>query len=521
MDLNGISRRIIPVILSCVLFSAATVHADTIQRLSASPARGGASHLQDGERFYEQRKDLKAADRFVRVLLLDPASRRARERLQEMLKDSAVLSQHQRLQLQRFVDLVDYHQFLLNRMDGLFADSRQYSMQIRHLLAPSRFSVELTQTIDRAGQIAKETAQYRRIWMSDDIPSVLPMDAIFAKLDMTIQRLEEQHRKLTKVCTQLRQQHLAARNSKTPVVPSKAKKGSPSGTERPLTGHQKRIQDFRGELKTVKREFEVLQKKFEETNARVAEVTSSLAEVSLELFEKEKVIADKDSQMSQLGEQLQETRERMNLVQRIIQEKDQHIQVLQADIRALQSLAEHGEGQAGTAAFNPEDGGRLADMQKQLNELSDKYNFLVDKIQERDLAIAQLRGTIAERNEQIDHVHQAVKTQEEEIGLLNGIVQIYQGRLVDVYSSLKEKEEEMNALQWQLLELGVSVPASLKETVKAPPPDPPRGDLAAQSEEMQMNPVFFNGMSISPEDVLKETKENIMQLQLRDKLLPR
>lgn len=522
MDFNGFSRRIITVLLSCVILSTATVHADQIRSIAAGSAKGGAGRLQDGERFYEQRKDLKAADRFVRALLLDPASQRARERLEELIKGSTVLTHHQRLQLQRFVDLIDYHQFLLNRIDGLLDDSRRYSMQIRHLLTSRQFPVDVAKTIDQADQIANAARQCRRIWISEDIPPVLSMDTIFEKLDMTIQRLEQQHQKLTKVCAQLRQQHLAARkHPPIPVIRSAAAQGSSSSPRQPLTGRQKRIQDFRVELKTVKREFEGLQKKLEETNARVGELTNNLAALSLELFEKEKVIADKDSQMFQLGEQLQETRERMTLVQRIIQEKDQQIQALQADIRHLQMHAESPGNPdlppLNTTMSGPGDFDQLAAMERQLKELSDKYNFLVDKIQERDLAIAQLRGTVAEKNEQIDLVHQAVKTQEEEIGLLNGIVQIYQGRLGDLYSSLKEKEKEMNALRQQLLELGASWPYSLTETAKAHPPDPPEAGLTAQPEDM--NPVFFKRGRISPEEVLNETKENVMQLM--DKHLPR
>ncbi|MEW5894529.1 MAG: hypothetical protein AB1650_02055 [Candidatus Omnitrophota bacterium] len=215
------------------------------------------------------------------------------------------------------------------------------------------------------------------------------------------------------------------------------------------------IQGLQKQVDEMKLGLEIFRERLQETNQKVDRLTKEFAAASLDLFETQKNAADKGEKADFFESELSETKERLRLIQRIIQEKDEHIQTLEQEMLIFQERfgRNNADGEL-VSELRGEVNDLVRELRNKIDQSQKKIALLDDGFREialknahlesellkRDLALSSFKKQIAQKDGMIDDLEKAYRSREQKIFELKGIVKIYQLKLLDYRAMVMGQE---------------------------------------------------------------------------------
>ncbi|HSV43046.1 MAG TPA: hypothetical protein VLJ10_00685 [Candidatus Bathyarchaeia archaeon] len=224
------------------------------------------------------------------------------------------------------------------------------------------------------------------------------------------------------------------------------------------------LSTMRSEFDQMKLGLDVFRDRLRSMNQKVDELVKSVAKATMDAYEKEAALADRQERAQMLEEELNETKERLQLVQHIIQEKDTHIQDLEQQVLAIQSdMSDAGPIQSITQ-LRQEMTTMALDLRQQISNGQQKVAQLEKKFRDVALANAQLESErmkqeviitvlekqVVQRDELISDMEYNVRLKHEKFSQMKDIVKIYQFKLKEIKDLLREREKEVIELKKEL-----------------------------------------------------------------------
>ena len=441
-------------------------------------------HNDYGIQLFEREKLNLAADRFLRSLLLNPTNDTAKEYLKKIIQKDFSMEKYTRNQLLRFLNLIEYYQFLHARIDAVYINNQKF---LSFILRDSLENKDIRQ-IARSLQdeFTKEACQKRTFLLRFDT-QILNGDVDLTSVNQEISDKRENMNAfldyLQEVNTRLRALKLRVvkkKHARTMILKNYALKeklnkvqSQMKQKEEMLSQQEKNNFDFHEQLTAVQMDYEFLQAKRADTDKYIVDLKRDMAGMSLELFEKNKIIDDQKEQISTLETAFLEARERFNLVQRIIQEKDARISVLEtemkinsesvassvdSDIDSLHDLkAELEELQVDLERQSVSSFEKIVALEQKVYALTEKHVATQKEVVQKNYQIKGLKEIVSKNATKLLKYKKVFSSKDQKLMELNGIVEIYQGKLADVYSALKERNYELRSLEQKmdnLLHLG-------------------------------------------------------------------
>ncbi len=356
--------------------------------------------------------------RFVNALLADSSNTTAKKYLKRIAKSDAVRTKRQELSLLRFIELIDFSDSLKSR--------------IKYLQTTNTRFMEFILKDGKSDESIMKSARSIQARIPDAINSYRKRPAILRRVQtLKTLNITKLNQALVREKRGLMRQLDMLRNIHTQLRPIKIK----AAKNLIVSKKQKFPNRFTQQIDEIKL-------KLVETDRRVGELTGELAKMSLELYEKNNLLRDKDSRITLFEDNLVDARERLNLVQRIIKEKDKDIHILEKKIADPQSGI---MPQANLA--------RIQSLEQQFQDLNEKHSRMEKLLAKKDSTISQLKETVSSKNRKILISRKASLLKSRGLVQLDGIVQIYRGRLKDTYVDLMEKTERVKRLEDKLMQM--------------------------------------------------------------------
>lgn len=406
---------------------------------AASPQSTLSLYRDDGEKLFTEEKPGLAISRFVHALLIDPSDPIARKYLKKIAKTDDTQIKRQGLYLLRFVELSDFSRFLRSRIKYLDDSNAMLVNLILKTEKSDHAIIRAVQSIQSDIRGMKSSPG-----MGTDI---------WSHRDFTSLKFQGDPAKGGPKGDSARAKRVPIWNPDPSPAEIDLKKLNENmiARKQKLMGHLASLRYINAQLRPLRikviRNIRALKRK--ESSQRIAELTGGLAKISLELYEKSKLLGDKAQHVAMIKDNLADAHERLNLGQRIIQEKDEHIVVLEEEIASLQSVAM----EEGFPARSGSNLARIQSLEQQFQSLNKKYLRVEEKIKERDSLISQLKKTVVLKNKKIVAIKTVSLSSDRKVTQLNGIVQIYRGKLKDTYTNLVQEKERIHRLEEQLLEM--------------------------------------------------------------------
>ena len=344
-----------------------------------------------------------AINDFSRALLLDPRNDEAKEFLlgisgAEGLNAGQVLNlltlQDLLAQIQNLKEKVSYYVLKQKKLkEHLLRRGYEVEM-LNHELDPIKDQIFSAREV----QHLKSRESY--------LSQTKPLEAFNASLSFQKERLYTQLLYLDAQYVRLREINRSADELSRPSAYSKIQTKEIS---RPVTSQQAAwklpsygtssgpgevddISVFKQELAMIHKQLSEMEGETQAKDQKVISLTRQLVESALKLTEKEMVLSQKINHLYLLNDELMDLRSRFELGQKIIQEKEEHIQSLEA--------------------------------------------HLLDVVQEQQ--------------DQENKVKHALSSKNEKLIELNGILKIYRSKLSDTTRSMQEKLSDINVLDEKL-----------------------------------------------------------------------
>jgi len=399
--------------------------------VSASPNRSQSAYQAEfGKKFLHEGKTQAALNAFARALVFDAGNQEARQLIQNLLTQADTRQSADYLRLQYFIETVDYVRFLGERIESNLAENRG----IIKLFPASDFN-------DR-------NDSWERRFRSET-PASLTADRGLAEL---IHRLNGLKSAYLEILSQTDALNYQLRQQKNDFSRRRQNKQERSQTEKwiarikdlELAAARKNqiidqqainIQLLADEIKIMRNQYALLQDKLSEIRISLNELTGDLAARTLEAFERGRVLADKEQELSAVREQLFESRQRTDLMQRIIQEKE------------LQNIAAVPAGEYDQ---------RLQDLAKQIQDLNTKYEMMQKSLLAKEEQLARLNDALAVKDTKIENLKSAYFLKERRVNELSGMLEIYKSKLDEKIKTIDAVDER---IQMQKPELPVITPS--------------------------------------------------------------
>lgn len=202
---------------------------------------------------------------------------------------------------------------------------------------------------------------------------------------------------------------------------------------------------------------------------KISVLTDQLAGKTLELIEKDSLLAEQKENFQSLENSLEEAQERLNLVQHIIQEKDQRIQVLEKDVTQMQALTQQGyeinqkniedlktqfvqlhDDLSGQMAVNDD---KITALENLLAEQEKRLARYAMEMRVKSKHIGDLTDRLQKKNKALVETNFLMESQDRKIVELDGIIQIYKSKLSETNQILREKVEKIRSLETQSVDL--------------------------------------------------------------------
>jgi hypothetical protein len=432
--------------LLVLTFPCKNLFADESQHLSGY-------HSDYGIKLYnEQRVDL-AVNEFVQALFYDSSNVTAKTYLRQAISRFFSEKRGEALQLLRLVDLVEYVDFLKSQSRSVSAGNEALLnfLKIHNVTVPL-----LGQGITLPTFPIDDTA-FETTLKKLDFPRFtalfMEQKQLWTEYLENLQAVSKELRQLkaktiASLASSKNDEHVNAVASQIQDIKSQMRE-----KDKMIRLQQEGLAYLREELLTARGNFEQIQKKFQETDKKITDVTHQLAGMSLERYQRDKLLADKEARVNELETVIRDNGERWNLSQRIMQEKEERIRSLETQTLELQK---NGPSTETTAIASPADAQTESNSQKilaleeQMQNLNDKYLLIEARLQAKDQEIAKLQETVAVKENRLTDFERAFVSKDNKLIELNGIVQIYKGKLENAISSLREKEETLKRLEERL-----------------------------------------------------------------------
>ena len=529
------------------VFAAQPVFAETPQYFSKY-------HSDYGSRLYKEGKLDLAVEQFVKSLLADSANRVAKETLKDILKNQDNKLKQDRLTLFRFVEMIDYSEFLKSRIEHL---TESNDLLTRFILEHGDFDESLLDTAktikveidDRAKSFDVEPGIIRPDEMGDDM-KLTRMNKMF---DQQKVRLTEELNYLQNINNQVRSIKIEVVNNLRELRKQElidhfenqidSIENKLADRDSKLHEQNKELASVNVDLQSVQGEFKDLQNKFDATEEKVAGLTKDLADMAMQAYEKDQQLANKEERLRSVETELMDSHEKMNLVQRIIQEKDDQLLSMEEEVIELHnSIKEDREpeykhnytfGKNASTQNLKKNTEKMVLLERQFDVLNKKYINLADRLElqdgqlsqlrrniqlkndkivkfkrEKDREVFLLRKTIADKNADIAHLNRNVYSRDEQLLQLSNIVDIYKTKLQKTMAVLAEKSDKLEHLEQQFLELTNKFNLMLDDEDQEKTEKQP---TAPDEQELSLNLKHLD--NLTKEDILENTKGQIDTIQ--------
>jgi hypothetical protein len=466
----------------------------------ASP--GSISHLEKGVKLQNQSQLNPATQQYIKTLLNDTSNSQAKEKLQEIARDISDWSSAEKQSLLRFLELIEYINFLRDRQMYL---ENNNELLVQFILEQVNDNEPIRQELNRI-QKSLNTAQPQdamgslKSLQSDNVLPINQLNEELARIKKDflsyLEMLQDVNRQLRQEKGRVLKQQFSSRKPsfKTPIRREQIQDIRERLIEKDLflKRQEENYSQLSQEMSSVHKQFQALQGQLQATDQKITDLTRELAGMSLAVFEKEKALADRENRMNVLAAELNEAQERLNLVQRIIHEKDDRIQTLEQEVTSIQKTSipsspkdqdarDVGDIKENMIVMQEEwrsqalaNSEKIAVLEAKLQGLAEKYQKVAGVIQEKELEITQLKGNVSNREETISRLQKIFLSKDQKIVELNGIVEIYKSKLSDALATLEEREGALQTIELKLqdVELNLNEDALPPGTSPLPPQEP-------------------------------------------------
>ena len=477
-------------------------------------------HSDYGQKLIQEGNPQEAADQFIQALFFAPSNKVAKENLLLFAQNESFESKSVKMQIFRFTELADYITFLKDRLQKL---EKANTTNIQFLL-------EETKTADpRLAEVKAIRSQIEE----QKLPLIRPPEDIQGEYSDRWTKLVKINKYFLSIKESLLEQFSVTLSAyerlnalKTQIAKSATEEQRHQLTdqyeneltavkrvlvqrERTLKEQESQMRLLQKNLATVRSDFEYLQSKMDGTNQRMTDLTKKLADMSMQVYEKEALLADKSNANGKLEADIHDAQQRWELVQKIIHEKDEQIKNLE-DRTAGGIMSADGSDVSGNAKMDSLYE-KLSTLQKKMEEveksnqettsslrkefalLQVQYAQLDQASQEKDLLIDHLKNDVTVRNRKLANIAGFFNAYDQDIAQLNGILEIYRGKLSVTHAVLTDKDKKLQTLEKEV--------AELKQ----------RFDHLQQTK-INEAPNFPMGM-LGETEVLQRTKTNLGRLQ--------
>ena len=228
--------------------------------------------------------------------------------------------------------------------------------------------------------------------------------------------------------------------------------------DKTITEQSQEISHLKQKFSRVQLGLEVFRGRLQETDQRVTGLVNEIAARSMDLYSKEKEASGMSRQIDGLRSELNETRERLRLVQRIIAQKDEHIQSLEGEMSDLYAAVSQAPShEKDVLALREEMNSLAVQLRSNIEESRVKIARLEDRFQDVVLANAQLRSELTkkgsviallktqarQKNEMISDLEKGFHARSQKVMEMKDIVKIYKHKLKYYAGLLQQKELEL------------------------------------------------------------------------------
>lgn len=439
---------------------------------SADPGQYGINLLKEG-------KISSAVEAFIRALLADPNNTSAQAQLTDLGTDRKLLSPQQRLQLTRFLDLISY----LNFTDKSIHQLRTKNAEIMQFIQDNDPKSRILPEAGRIG-FAREMelpgshmTNYMSFLQDADLKTNFKLDIINERLQTAkdedvgyLKELQELHTRLWA----LKQQILVnAAAQKQAQMASKFThqiedlNNELSSKNRQLQQQQQTMNDLSNQLGDIHAKFADLQSRFLKAEYKTKTAQQGLAGATLEVYEKDRLLADQISQAKMLENQLIDAGERLTLVQRIMNEKDNLAKSLEDKLNGIQlegstdKIALNIGTAAGPDIHAPADreadsADQMTALEAEIRALHRQYQNTVQDLRHKNDVISELQGSISSQNITIAELQSAFISKDLKITELSGVIDIYKYKLAETFRTLAETKKILNDLEKKMQYLEIT-----------------------------------------------------------------
>lgn len=466
----------------------------------------------------------QAVDQFIKALFFSPSNKIAKEKILNLLRENggafASESKSVKLQIFRLVELAEYITFLKDRLQRL---ERQNLENIQYLLAQTTESEPVKEEIralerKRAGdksslivqpvEIQRANADRRSTVNTVNTYFLAVKESLLSKFSLALsisERLNVLRAQVVKSTADKQRRELASGyESRLTAI-----KRQVVHRDKILENQEKQVRLLQKELASVRADFTYLHSKMNGNSEKLGEVTDKVTAMSLQVYEKDALLAERSGLITQLQNDLNDAKQRWELVQKIIQEKDIQIKELEQRSSGLagdisRTPASDGGGKMKTLQANLTILQKKMDEQEALNHqtigalrkefalLQEQYVQLEKDSGVKDTEIGRLHKVISVKNKKLNDVAQFFDAYDKDIVQLNGVLEIYRGKLNEAHMSLTGKDQKLEELEKE-----VNV---LKQQG--------RGQVLRESQVGMISNRIDAG-DLKESDVLQKTKDNL------------
>jgi len=514
-------------IFKCLLGPLVILHCAGVA-VEATPSRHQARfYLDFGEKLFKENNREDSITPFLKALIFDTSQTSAADRLREVAQE---VDRTTRLKVLRVVELAEYYQFLLSHVRGL--ESSNASMddfiyentekeEIKNALASLRRDIEKT---SREGDFSTSLMTPDEWDETGSLEGDLS-DAILRRTDDLADYFSFLQNK-NGVLRDIKKDILTSRRVKRQGKIAAQLTGQVqeialelASKDMLLEKQNRDIRHFRDEMKAMRVQFSSAAGQWQETEVKVKDLTRELAGMSLELYEKNKNLGDKGARIEALENDLLEAKERWQLVQRIMQEKDGHIRQLEDEVMTLQGAGafdgtrigedglaslegkvQHLSDEMNTQRQTSQE--KIVMLEERFEDLSAKYSKLEESLRQKDEQVAALRGSLQDKDMTISKFKKVFVSKDQKLMELNGVILIYKGMLDETQTLLKEKARILKDLEDQLNTISIGLGDSADGHDAQDP-------MTKTSKGMDHVSIPVSMGALSSQDVLRKTQKQV------------
>jgi len=416
-----------------------------------------------------------ATKEYIKALLVNLNNTQAKQALKKIVTSSKSFTIKQRSLLHRYINLLDFLTFLTQRIYQIeAANLATIEFIAQHIDSGESAELAMIATIKK-GRNLNSFPEILHIFENDD-PN-FQLEGINRKLvdkkenfTILLEDMQSTHDKLRK----MKRQIIANYKKVNEVYKNDKLQHQIDSLESKIEEKdnyiikQERILDvFSQQLTDVRLEFDVVKERIQETDEKVVHLTRELAAMSLSAYEKDRILADKEDETQLLKDDLMDANQRINLMQKVIIEKDDIIQNLEQEVDkiniALNQRSSNDELIELKTSFSHlkksmrsealENRTLMGQLRTEFQNLQKRYLVLEKNLKLKNSQISKLSATLSEKDKKLEQMEEISTSKDHKLMELSGILEIYKSRLAEVHNHLEHKTEILQKLEEKLSQI--------------------------------------------------------------------